>query len=157
MIPVNFKNRLLSMFLLILFALGAFGCSHLERLGDVLKDNQDVIVDAAVRQAVFKYVDAADTAAEKGQRAIRVAEVAKKVDKVLDADADVSTAAIMSVIDTHIDWTQVDDSDQALIKGILGAIESRLQQRQREGVVSEDAVIGLKHLLKTVIKTAQLL
>ena len=40
------------------------GCSVIEDLGQTAADNQ-LVVDIAVRQAVFRYIDAGDTKAEQ--------------------------------------------------------------------------------------------
>ena len=141
--------------LLILLLLAAclatlYGCSA---LNDKIHDNGDV-VDAAVRQAVFKYIDAGDTEAEKNKRAGAVMRAVQNVDKFLEGEPTASPEALIDAIESQIHWEKLTPTDTGIMVDVLMLIRHNLQNRQSEGQIDGDAIITLRSVLKTALTEA---
>lgn len=138
-------------------SLGALtGCSALEHVGQYSRENP-LVVNAATRQAVFRYIDAGETETDKSNRAKSVIDAVREVDAFLEGNPTASIGALLQVIDAQIKWDKLNPADRLLIKDIVTMVGMSLEDKLKAGLLSEDAVIGLRALFDTAITTAMLL
>ena len=143
-------------YLLLALLVSLAGCSILNDVGQYASDNP-LIVNAAVRQAVFRYIDAGNSEAAKNARARGVIEVVQEVDTFLEGNPTASVSTLLAVAQEHIPWGNLEIADRLLVEDILAMVRLSLEQKQSEGLLDPDAVVGLRAILQTAVSTAALL
>ena len=128
------------------------GCTNTSPITD-----NSAMVDTAVRQAVFKYVDAGRTEADKDARAVAVVDTMESIGKYLEGSPTSDFDMLLIIIASQIRWEMLSVTDAAVLRDVMMLIRHNLQNRQSEGLLEKDAIVGLRALLQTVIKTARLL
>lgn len=139
----------------VLLALAA-SCAYISAAGSAA-DSHELLADAAVRHAVFAYINDAETEGEKHARAAQVTKVAGAIDLLVVGNPDATAETLLAVINSQIDWAKVDPHDELLIRDVLKQIEHHLNKRHDEGLLSPSVALGLRNILKTVITTAAML
>lgn len=146
-------KRIALVLLMALAPLFVGGCSAIKGLAEFTQENQ-IVVDVAVRQAVYRYIDAGDTEADKDARAGSVGKVVRKVDSYLEGDPTAGPGTLLKVVDSSIRWDKISNADAALLRDVMTLVRHNLQNRQSEGLLDTDAVIALKGVLKIALLTA---
>lgn len=142
--------------LVLLLAIAAAACSVLDSIGTYANDNP-LLVDAATRQAVYRYVDAGGTEAAKTNRAKHVVDAVVDLDGFLEGNPTASVSTLLAVIDSHVKWDELAVVDRLLVEDIMTLVKLSLEAKQEQGVLSDDAVVGIRALLRTAVQTASLL
>lgn len=140
----------------LLFALILSACSVLNDVGRYAQDNP-IIVDAATRQAVFRYIDAGETEADKSSRAKAVIDTVRDVDAFLQGNPTASVDGLLGVVEAQVKWGKLSVADRFLVQDILSLVRLNLENKQREGLLDPEAVIGVRALLETALQAALLL
>ncbi len=142
--------------ILTIFVTLVAGCSVLNDIGRYAQENP-IVVDAATRQAVFRYIDAGDTEVAKDKRARQVVTVIKNVDDFLQGNPTASTTTLLVVVESQIKWDKLALADRVLVQDVMSLVRLNLENKQREGLLDENAVIGIRAVLKTAQAAALLL
>lgn len=140
----------------LLLALSLASCSFLNDVGQYAQDNP-IIVDAATRQAVFRYIDAGETEADKNSRAEAVVDTVRDVDSFLQGSPTSSVDTLLGVVEAQVKWGKLSTADRFLVQDILSLVRLNLENKQREGLLDPEAVIGIRALLETALQAALLL
>ena len=64
---------------------------------------------------------------------------------------------LLAVIESEIRWDKLAISDALLLRDVMAVVRHNLQNRQSEGLLDADAVVGLRAVLNTARATAALL
>lgn len=137
---------------ILLIVLISFLCG----CASILNDNS-VMVDIAVRQAVFHYIDAAESEAGKDKRAAQVVQAVRNVDKYLEGNPTASPDVILVVIESQVRWDKLSLTDAAILRDVMMLVRHNLQNRQSEGLLDVDAVIAIRSILNAAATAASLL
>lgn len=142
---------------IILLSIALLGaCSVINEVGQYAKDNP-IVVDAATRQAVFRYIDAAETEAGKAARAQDIIQRVRRVDARIEGNPSANVETLMSVISSEVEWDGLSIPDRMLVQDILTLVRLNLENKQREGMLHPDALVGIRAILQTAVSTAMLL
>lgn len=132
------------------------GCSVVQTLGDYVQENP-VFASVATRQAVARYIAAADTPEAQHQRAIDVDRRVNKVLLYLDGSPETTVDALMIAIDQAIDWDELQPADRILVADIVFLVEAELRQYEVEhSPIEESARIAIKGLFEVAVSAAQI-
>lgn len=132
------------------------GCQVFKSIGEYANENP-IAVQIVTRQAVFRYIDAGDTQAAKDSRAASVMDVVQRADAFLEGNPVASVDTLLQVVDSAINWEGLSAADRLLVQDVMTLVALSLEQRQSEGLLDEDAVIGLRAILRTSVEAAELL
>lgn len=142
------RNFLLSLVAVIQLA----GCAQLAGLGDWANENP-LVADIVTRQAVARYI-IADY--DQQSRAARVVTVIASAEEFLDGNPTATVDAIFFVVQANINWEGLSIPDRILVEDLLAIIQYQLQQKQIQGSLDPDEVLGVRSLLKTARDAASL-
>lgn len=145
--------RLIKVALVAVVLAAVTACSLVERAGIFVNDNP-VVADMVVRQAVARYIDAADGGEAKSQRAADVKIVVERTTKFLDGNPQSSVTGIMAVLDSNIAWDRLSAVDRLLVQDIMLMVQIQLAEKQAEDQLSADTVLAIRSLLRTAITAA---
>lgn len=116
-----------------------------------------IVVDIATRQAVYRYIDAADTEQGKIERAGDVVQRLRNVDAFLQGNPTSNISTLLDVLDAQIDWDSLSRADRILVQDIVALVKLNLEQKAKEEMLDQNAVIGLRNIIKIAISTASML
>lgn len=136
--------------LLFVVVVATTGC---ETLSDAVSENP-FFANVAVRQAVAAYIDAGDTPDAQLKRAIEVRSRVELMQVYLQGNPTASTTNIMAVIDSQIEWEELDPQDRLLVQDIMRLVEWQLVKQQHENKLDPDTQILIRALLSTVVSAA---
>lgn len=131
------------------------GCTTMSRLYSYTQENP-VIVDLAVRQAVFRYIDAGATVQAKQDRAARVNEVVEQIEHFLEGNPTASAQTLWLIVKSNINMNTLTPADKLLVEDILTLVELNIERSSQEVILDEPVIIQVRVLLRTLIKTAAL-
>ena len=132
------------------------GCSVVQTLGDYVAENP-VFASVATRQAVARYISAADTPEAQAERAKDVERRINKVTAFLDGNPTTTIDALMDAIDLAIDWDEMQPADRILVEDIVFLVEAELRQYEVENSpIEETALIAIRGLFEVAISAAQI-
>ena len=143
------------LFLWVFFFTIASGCTTMSRLYSYTQDNP-VIVDLAVRQAVFRYIDAGSSIQDKQDRAGRVKDVVEQVEYFLEGNPTASTHTLWLIVKSNINMDNLEAADRLLVEDIVTLVELNIERSSEETILDEPVIIQVRVLLRTLIKTAAL-
>ena len=131
-------------------------CSVVQTLGDYVAENP-VFASVATRQAVARYISAADTPEAQAERAKDVERRINKVTAFLDGNPTTTIDALMDAIDLAIDWDEMQPADRILVEDIVFLVEAELRQYEVENSpIEETALIAIRGLFEVAISAAQI-
>jgi len=140
----------------VFLCLGVVGCTTLETLGDYLNENP-VFANIAARQAVGRYIAAADTVEKERQRAADVQRRISKVMVYMDGNPSTDVDGLISIIDKSIDWGELDPPDRLLVMDLVSYIETEIRKHDPpQSSLSEPAIFAIKTLMKTAVSAAEI-
>ncbi len=139
---------------ILVAALG--GCSFLNSVGGYVNEHQ-LVIDIAVRRAIFRYVDAGENEAERHRRAAAVVDVVRKVDRYLQGDPATGVDMLLLAVENEIRWEGLSLEDAATLREVVALIRANIQNQQTEGLLGGDTLVGLRSLLRTASNMAALL
>lgn len=120
-------------------------------------NNNPVVVDIATRQAVYRYIDAAETEQGKIERAGDVVQRLRNVDAFLQGNPTSSISTLLDVLNSQIEWESLSMADRVLVQDIMSIVKLNLEQKAKEQILDQDAVIGLRNVINIAITTASML
>lgn len=132
----------------------AAGCTATNRIVSSMQTNP-LVVDIATRQAVFRYIDAGKSDEQKLARAERVTEALDSLEYFLEGNPTASSATLLLVVKDNIDLNRLDPGDRILVEDIFTIIEGTIVQHEQAGLLSQDAVIRIRVLIRTLVQTAE--
>lgn len=144
-------NKIIVVLLCVLMA----GCATTHKLVSYMQSNP-LVVDMATKQAVFRYIDAGETDADKVARAGQVRDTLDKVEYFLEGNPTASSATLLLVVKANVDLDQLEPSDRLLVEDVFTIIESNIAKSEQAGLLSADAVIRIRVLIRTLVQTAEL-
>jgi hypothetical protein len=124
------------------------GCSYLGVLGDWANENP-AVADLVVSQAVHRYID------EDADKATRVVASIAATEQFLEGTPTTTVDALFDVLNASINWDNLSTADQALAQGLIVAVQVSLEQKQIDGELDPDEVLGIKSLLRTARRAAE--
>lgn len=125
------------------------GCSAIQTLGDYVNENP-VFANIAARQAVAAYIAKGDTLEEQAERAEQVNRRINKALIFLDGNPEATVDSLLEVVDSSIDWDELNPQDRMLVEDILALVEDRLKEYEVENSpIKEATAIAVKTLLET--------
>ena len=141
--------------LILLSALFLGGCSAINTIGDYINENP-VFASMAVRQAVSRYIAAADTIEAESARANAVQSRINKTMVYIDGNPTTTVDSLMAVVDSSIDWAELIPADRMLVTDIIGLVEIELRKHESETPgIGDGTKLALRTLLKTAINAAE--
>lgn len=148
-------NALMAVLVTVFLCLPITSCSTIESLGDYINENP-VFASIAARQAVGRYISAADTPEAEAQRASDVQNRITKVMAYVDGNPSGSVDGLLAVIDTAIDWDELVPADRMLVTDIVTLIEGELRQYDNQTPeISDTTKIAVRALLKVAVSAAE--
>lgn len=132
------------------------GCSIFNAVGDYSSKNP-VIIDIATRQAVYRYIDAAETEQAKIERAGDVVQRLRNVDAFLQGSPTASISTLLDVLNSQIEWDKLSRADKILVQDIVALVKLNLEQKAKEEMLDPDSIIGLRNIISIAISTASML
>lgn len=144
------KNIILAFTLLF----GLAGCSTLETLGDYINDNQ-LLTDIAARQVTGRYIAAGNTLEEEKARALQVETRLERVLRYVDGNPAATISGLMTLVESSIEWNQLDVADRLLVDDILALLRKELSQYDDAQGMSKPAQIAIRGLFETAISAAR--
>jgi len=140
--------------LLTMFTLA--GCSTLESLGDYISEN-DVLTSIATRQAVARYIAAGDTIEAEQKRAKQVETRLARIVKYVDGNPIATVDGLMNIIESSIDWNELETADKFLVNDILTLLKSEFDKygKEQKGL-SEKSRIAIRSLFDTAMSAARI-
>jgi hypothetical protein len=142
-------------YIIIALVLLVASCALVDDIGEYAQKN-DFVVNLAVSQGVMRYIDSGDTEQDKQNRQDGVIRLVDTMEQYIDGNPSAVVGTIFEVLIARINWDAMSDADQSLVRDIIGLVELKLEEKQQDGVLSPDAIIGLKSLLQTARNAAQL-
>ena len=100
--------------------------------------------DTAVRAGTAEYINL------DADRADRVIAWADESLDALDEDAEITLARIQSEADARIPWSRLSPGQRILAEELLITVEARIADEIEAGVLSEDAVAYIRHVLEVI-------
>ena len=141
--------------LILLSALFLGGCSAINTIGDYINENP-VFASMAVRQAVSRYIAAADTIEAESARANAVQSRINKTMVYIDGNPTTTVDSLMIVVDSSINWAELIPADRMLVTDIIGLVEIELRKHEQDAPdIADGTKLALKALLKTAINAAE--
>lgn len=116
-----------------------------------------ILVDIATRQAVYRYIDAAETEQGKIERAGDVVQRLRNVDAFLQGNPASSISTLLDVLESQIEWDSLSRADRILVQDIVSLVKLNLEQKAKEEMLDQNAVIGLRNIINIAISTASML
>lgn len=116
-----------------------------------------ILVDIATRQAVYRYIDAAETEQGKIERAGDVVQRLRNVDAFLQGNPTSSISTLLDVLESQIEWDSLSRADRILVQDIVSLVKLNLEQKAKEEMLDQNAVIGLRNIINIAISTASML
>jgi hypothetical protein len=129
-------------------ALFLASCSYMGVLGDWANENP-AVADLVVSQAVHRYID------EDADKAARVVASISATEQFLDGNPTTTVDTLFDVLNASINWDNLSTADQALAQGLIVAVQVNLEQKQVDGELDPDEVLGIKSLLRTARRAAE--
>lgn len=139
----------------ILVCLLMAGCATTNRLVSYMQSNP-IVVNIATKQAVFRYINAGKTDTEKVARSERVQAVLNKVEYFLEGNPTASSQTLLLVVKANVDLDKLEPADRLLVEDIFSVIESNMTKYEQSGLLSNDAVIRIRVLIRTLLQAAEL-
>lgn len=132
------------------------GCSVVQTLGDYVAENP-VFASIATRQAVARYISAAETPAEQVERAHDVNRRVNTVMLYLEGNPQTTVDALMIAIDQAIDWGKLQPADRILVSDIVSLVEAELRKYEVENSpIEEGAQIAIRGLFEVASSAASI-
>ena len=128
-------TKLIATALVAVFLLALTACAVFERAAQS---------DTAVRAGTAEYINL------DADRADRVIEWADESLAALDEDAEITLARIQSEADARIPWNRLSPGQRILAEELLITVEARITDEIEAGVLSEDAVADIRHVLEVI-------
>ena len=100
--------------------------------------------DTAVRAGTAEYINL------DADRADRVIAWADESLAALDEDAEITLARIQQEADARIPWSRLSPGQRILAEELLITVEARITDEIEAGVLSEDAVADIRHVLEVI-------
>lgn len=143
-------------YILILTMAFVTACSTIANIGEYANNNP-VVIDIATRQAVYRYIDAAETEQGKADRAGDVVQRLRNVDAYLQGNPTASIETLLVVLEQQIDWESLSNADQILVLDIMTLVKANLESKANEQMLDADAIVGLRSIINIAITTASML
>ena len=100
--------------------------------------------DTAVRAGTAEYINL------DADRADRVIAWTDESLDALDEDVEITLARIQSEADARIPWDRLSPGQRILAEELLITVEARIADEIEAGVLSEDAVADIRHVLEVI-------
>lgn len=130
------------------------GCSTLESLGDYINENE-VFTSVMVRQSVSRYIASGDSLEAEKKRALQVETRLERILRYVDGNPKATSAGLMTLIESTIDWDELERADKLLVEDILTILRDELSQYAAKPKLSESTQIALRGLFETAISAAR--
>lgn len=131
------------------------GCATTNKVISYMQSNP-VVVNIATKQAVFRYINAGESDSDKVARSERVQAVLNKVEYFLEGNPTASSQTLLLVVKANVDLDKLEPADRLLVEDIFTVIESNMIKYEESGLLSNDAVIRIRVLIRTLLKAAEL-
>lgn len=146
-----FKAAFIAVFLCLFSA-----CSTLNTLGDYVGENP-LFASIATRTAVGHYIQVGDSIQDEIKRAEQIETRVTKASLFLEGNPKATVGELMNVIESSIDWKELNPLDQALVTDIMRLVEQELMKHQeRQPDLKDSTRIALVALFDTAIDAARL-
>jgi hypothetical protein len=124
------------------------GCSTLGALGDWANENP-AVADLVVSQAIHRYID------DDVFKAARVVASISATERYLEGTPTATVDALLQVLNASIEWEHLSTADRMLVRDLIGVVQINLAQKQVDGELDPDELIGVKSLLRTARRAAE--
>lgn len=131
------------------------GCSAINTLGDFINENE-LLTSAAARHAVSHYIAAGDTIEAENNRARQIETRLTRVLAYVEGNPAATTDDLMTLVESTIDWSQLDTKDKLLVQDILMLLEKELDKYDSQERLKESTMVALRGLFNTAISAAQI-
>jgi hypothetical protein len=151
------RNAVAHFFAIVLVGVMVFcisACGAIERVGQWLDDNP-VIAQVAVTQAVARFIEAGDSVERIAERKADAIAVLTKTLSYLDGNPRSRVDAIFAVLNAHIDWDAMSPPDRLLLVEVIRFVQTDLERKQESNQLSEDAALAIRALLQTALRAAE--
>jgi hypothetical protein len=146
--------KALSLAALVAVFLSLAGCSALERIGDFASDNP-LIVSAATRQAVGRYIARGETPEAEARRAEAVEKRVNKALAYLDGDPDATINGLFELLENSIDWAELTTADRILVRDVMSLVRAELDDAIGESdSLTPETRLAFRDLLETAASAA---
>lgn len=146
--------HLFGIVLACVLAFSLTACGAIERVGQWLDENP-VVAQVAVAQAVARFIAAGDSAEDIEKRKAGTIEVLNKTLSYLDGNPRSRVDAIFTVLNAHIDWDALSPPDRLLLLEVIRFVQSDLERKQETNQLSTDAALAIRALLYTALRAAE--
>ena len=129
------------------------GCQMASRAISYTHTNP-VVVDFATKQAIVRFINAGDSIDEKSKRALKVEYAIKDVEYFLEGNPTSSAGTLLAVVKSSVNLEKLSVPDRILVNDLMLLVESNLKANESAGYLEHGAVIRVRVLLRTLLKTA---
>lgn len=136
------------MFLITLATVAMIGCGSFV----TLKENPTVSL--VVKYAVMKVIE--DSTDPFG-RAEKIVDIADRVLVYIEDDKVTTVYEIDTIIKKYIDWDSMQPSDKMLVDHLLETIETDLESKVQQNVISVEELVKVVDYVKAVRSTAAMM
>lgn len=141
--------------LVLITALFFTGCAAVNTFGDLVNDNE-LWASALTRHAVSRYIAAGDTIDAEERRAKQVETRLSRVLEYIEGNPSATSGDLMALVESTIDWGELDRADKLLVQDILAILEKELEQYETREGLKESTRIALRGLFDTAISAARI-
>lgn len=139
-------------FILFLAALALSGCAALSSVSDLVNENP-LMVDITVSQATSRVIEAQDDTKAAARETIRVMD---NTLLFIDKNPKAIIGEVVSQFIASINWDNMTVSDRILVETVVKDVERRLLERVADGDLPADQLVGIRSVIATAKRTAQL-
>jgi hypothetical protein len=139
-------------FVLFLAALALSGCAALSGISDIVNENT-FLVDTVVSQATARVIEAQPDTKAAAAETIRVVDNALLF---IDKNPKAIIADVVSEFINSINWDNMSVSDRILVENVIIEVQKSLLSRVEDGDIPADELIGIRSVLGTAKRTAQM-
>jgi hypothetical protein len=144
------KYLIFSLFVMFGFS----GCAAIETLGDYVSENK-IFTSALARQATARYIAAGEDLDAEYKRAKQVVTRLSRVQEYIDGNPSATVDGLMALVESTIEWDQLDVADRILVQDILALLSDELEGYKQEPGLSANSRIAIKALFDTAISAAR--
>jgi hypothetical protein len=126
-----------------------FGCASLSGISDYVNENP-LVADLAARQAAHRYIN------DNPDRAVDFIEVLDNVDAQLEAGLVVTVDTLILVFEDSINFDRMSIADQELVRSLLIITQQILVQKEIEGELDPEELLGVRSLIRSARDAATL-
>lgn len=137
---------------LFLAALLLSGCAQLAGISDYVNENP-LVADIVTRQAVARYVEAGDNTSGRADSVVRVVG---NLEVWLDGNPTANVQALVDVLNSSINWDNLSPADALLVQDLTAILVLKLTGAVEDGDLDPDEVLGIRSLLVTARRAAEL-